>query len=212
MTSVVILISGRGSNFVNLVKKAKYYTVSYVIANKASEGIKKAEELGIPSAVFPKEKFSSIKDQKRTIFEFVKSLNPNIIALAGFMQILEPYFVQEFFGSLVNIHPSLLPKYPGLNTHKRVLEAGDVWHGATVHFVDEGVDTGPIIAQKKIKVLPTDTEEKLASRVLKNVEHTLYPWVMNWLAQKKIFLKQKKVCYTEEVKEDAKKYDIILPE
>lgn len=192
---VVVLISGRGSNLKVLIERAEHYKILAVISdNPEAPGLAYAKEASIPIHTFSKGDFSSKDELKRAIFEKAVELDPQLVALAGFMQIIPEYFVERFYGRLINIHPSLLPKFPGLNTHRRVIEAGDTFHGCTVHFVDKGVDTGPIIAHLGCVRWTPDTEEILAERVLV-LEHKLYPWVVNLIAQDLIWLEDKSTRY-----------------
>ena len=177
MKKIAVLISGRGSNLKSLIDNAKNYRIIAVLSDKEdAPGLKYAKKAKIPQFTFSKKEYGHKKEQKKAIFETLQNLKPDYIALAGFMQIVPLYYLEEF--TIINIHPSLLPAYPGLDTHRRVLEAGEKEHGCTVHFVDAGIDTGPIIAQEKVVVLPSDTEESLANRVLEK-EHQIYPWVFN---------------------------------
>ena len=171
---VAILISGRGSNMRALVEKARDYEVVLVASNKpAAEGLRWAEERGIATWA------AESKGQTREAFDSQVSAalekhGIGTVALAGFMRILSPWFVEQWRGRMLNIHPSLLPAHRGLDTHRRALEAGDLEHGCTVHFVTTGLDEGPAIATARVPVLPGDTPESLAARVLVE-EHRIYP-------------------------------------
>jgi len=218
--SVIAFISGRGSNFQNLVTQARDFKVTGVVCDrKDAAGLKFAAEQGIPSYIFDRSDFLSRKEARAAMLTKVRELNPSLIVLAGFMQILTPDFIATFDGKIVNIHPSLLPKYPGLDTHKRALEGGESEHGCTVHFVDTGVDTGPIIAQASCPCEPGDTPDTLAHRVL-SLEHKLYPWVVNHLAQGEISLQSNTsspsmtrpaVTFSEKVKQEALEKGFLLP-
>jgi len=148
--------------------------VSAVISNNPEAGgLAFAREQHIDTAVLNHTKFSSRTEFDSRLKTLVDSYKPDWILLAGFMRILSKDFVNHFLGRMINIHPSLLPLYPGLNTHAKVLEAGDTTHGATVHFVTPELDAGPVIARAEVSVLPNDTEQTLATRVLRT-EHKLY--------------------------------------
>jgi phosphoribosylglycinamide formyltransferase-1 len=157
-------------------------TTEVVISDKPGvAGIATAQDLGIENHVVPS------KGAEREAFESalgrcVDRYAPDVIVLAGFMRVLTETFVQRYSGRLLNIHPSLLPKYPGLHTHRRVLEAGDAMHGATVHFVTPELDGGPLILQSQVLVKAGDTESELAARV-QATEHVIYPQVIEWLAE-----------------------------
>ncbi|RMG40381.1 MAG: phosphoribosylglycinamide formyltransferase [Candidatus Dadabacteria bacterium] len=208
--NVAVLISGRGSNLEKLINCAEDYTVKAVFSNKVNApGLEHARKAGISSLGFNRRDYKSLKDFKAAIFDAVRKSRPDLVALAGFMLIVDPEFVEEFYGRLVNIHPSLLPAYPGLDTHRRALEAGERFHGCTVHFVDAGVDTGPIIAQARCPVLPGDTADTLARRVL-NLEHKLYPWVVNSIARGNIWLQNNAVEYTPGAVGEARARNFIL--
>jgi phosphoribosylglycinamide formyltransferase 1 len=182
--SVVVLISGRGSNMLALARHCREPEAAYSIAGVLSDqpealGLKSAHELGIPSQAMPAPKGIKRAEYDRSLAAAIRAHQPKLIVLAGFMRILSPEFVAEFSGRMLNIHPSLLPKYPGLHTHQRVLEARDPEHGATVHFVTEQLDGGPAIIQGKVPVDPQDTEATLAARV-QVLEHRIYPLAVSW--------------------------------
>lgn len=207
--TLLVFISGRGSNFKALFERREHYTISGVVSDKAdAPGLDYAREHGVPVAVFPRDEFNSRREQQQAILAFSLIRNPDLIALAGFMQILHPEFLDAIGIPVINIHPSLLPEFPGLNSHQRVLEAGHNRHGCTVHFVDRGVDSGPVVAQAAIEVLPGDTETSLAERTLK-VEHQLYPWVINAIARNIITFHNSHVFFTREASEEAYQYNFI---
>ena len=179
---VAILISGGGSNMVRLVEDMQaqgHATPVLVLANDPTAGgIDKAARMGVPTAVIDHRPFG--RDRAAFEAELIKPLlaaRPDVVCLAGFMRVLTPEFVQHFAGRMLNIHPSLLPKYPGLHTHQRALEAGDPEAGCTVHEVTPVLDDGPILGQARVPVLPGDTADTLAARVLVQ-EHRLYPAVL----------------------------------
>ncbi|MDO8439490.1 MAG: phosphoribosylglycinamide formyltransferase [Telluria sp.] len=179
MKNIVILISGRGSNMEALVHAAKTEQwparIAAVISNKAdAKGLEFAASHGIPTAVVANKDFASRADFDAALQETIDRFAPDLVVLAGFMRILTPAFVEHYHGRLLNIHPSLLPKFPGLHTHQQALAAGELVHGATVHFVTAELDHGPVVAQASVDVLPGDTADTLAARVLVQ-EHQLYP-------------------------------------
>ncbi len=187
MHSIVSLISGRGSNFEAIYKaaKAKSWDVRFtgLIANQPeAKGLEFAKSVGIPTAVIHHRSYSSREAFDGALMQQIDAFGADLVVLAGFMRILTPGFIQHYEGRMMNIHPSLLPRFPGLHTHERALEAGDRVHGATVHFVSAGVDEGPIICQSEVPVLPTDTPSELAARVLKT-EHQIYPLAVEWFIQ-----------------------------
>ena len=179
--NLAVLISGRGSNFSSLVDAQKkgqigVADIKILISNKASaKGIDYAKKNKIPFFIL------ADKDWESEIVELLEKYKIQLVCLAGFMRIISPRLINFMKGWIVNIHPSLLPAFPGLNVHKRVLESGFPFSGCTVHWVDEGVDIGPIIDQRVVPVLKNDTEEMLSSRILKE-EHRLYPSVVKKIA------------------------------
>ena len=185
MKNIVILISGRGSNMKAIVKRCAEEAwparIAAVISNRAdAAGLAFARERGIATALVDHTGFGSRESFDVELAKTVEGFAPDVVALAGFMRILGPAFVQRFDGRLVNIHPSLLPAFPGLHTHRRTLEAGCKVAGASVHFVTADLDHGPIIGQAVVPVLPDDTERSLAARVLAQ-EHVLYPHAIRWM-------------------------------
>ena len=187
MHSIVSLISGRGSNFEAIYNaaQAKSWDVRFtgLIANQPeAKGLEFAKSVGIPTAVIDHRAYPSREAFDRALMQQIDAFSADLVVLAGFMRILTPGFIKHYEGRMINIHPSLLPRFPGLHTHERALEAGDRVHGATVHFVSAGVDEGPIICQSEVPVLPTDTPSELAARVLKT-EHQIYPLAVEWFIQ-----------------------------
>ncbi|KFI30914.1 phosphoribosylglycinamide formyltransferase [Paenirhodobacter enshiensis] len=182
MKRVAILISGGGSNMVRLVETMQdegYATPVLVLSNDpAAAGLEKARARGVEAVAVDHRAFG--KDRAAFEAELVKPLlaaDPDVVCLAGFMRVLTPDFVRRFEGRMLNIHPSLLPKYPGLHTHQRAIEAGDAEAGCTVHEVTAELDAGPILGQGRVPILPGDDADTLAARVL-TVEHKLYPAVL----------------------------------
>lgn len=188
--SIVVLISGKGTNLQALIDAShrSSYTISAVISNKAKAiGLNRAKISGIDTYVIEQESFNSKLEFEESLATRIYEINPKLIVLAGFMKVLSPQFVKLFRGKVINIHPSLLPEYPGLNTHQRVLEDKKKIHGVSVHLVTEDLDGGPVIAQDAVYVRPDDTVESLAKRVLER-EHIIYPKVVESLAIGKIQL------------------------
>ena len=188
--NIVVLISGKGTNLQALIDAShrSSYKISAVISNKAKAiGLNKAKISGIDTYVIEQESFDSKLEFEESLATRISEINPKLIVLAGFMKVLGPQFVKLFRGKIINIHPSLLPEYPGLNTHQRVLEDNKKIHGVSVHLVTEDLDGGPIIAQDSVHVLPNDTAESLAKRVLER-EHIIYPKIVESLAIGKIQL------------------------
>ena len=188
--NIVVLISGKGTNLQALINAShrSSYTISAVISNKAKAiGLNRAKISGIDTYVIEQESFNSKLEFEESLATRISEINPKLIVLAGFMKVLSPQFVKFFRGKVINIHPSLLPEYPGLNTHQRVLEDKKKIHGVSVHLVTEDLDGGPVIAQDSVYVLPDDTAESLAKRVLER-EHIIYPKVVESLAIGKIQL------------------------
>ena len=176
--SVVVLISGRGSNLQAILEAG--IPVAAVISNRAdAAGLAIAAQHGVPTAVLEHRRYASREAFDDVLAAEIERHAPRLVALAGFMRILSPRFVARFAGRIVNIHPSLLPEFPGLDTHARALAAGVKRHGCTVHFVTAELDHGPIIAQASVPVLPGDSEQSLAARVLAQ-EHLLYPRAIRW--------------------------------
>lgn len=179
MKNIVILISGRGSNMEAVVRAAESQQwparIAAVISNKPDAGgLAFAQARGIPTAVVPNQQFASRAEFDAKLQETIDAFEPDLVVLAGFMRILTAPFVEHYAGRMLNIHPSLLPLFPGLGTHQQALAAGVSEHGATVHFVTAELDHGPAVLQATIPVLPGDTEHTLASRLLVE-EHKIYP-------------------------------------
>lgn len=182
MKNIVILISGRGSNMEAIVRAAQAEKwparIAAVIANKPDAGgLAFAAQHGIPTAVVSNKEFSTREAFDAELQKTIDKFAPDLVVLAGFMRILTAGFVEHYAGRMPNIHPSLLPKFPGLHTHEQALEAGETEHGATVHFVTAQLDHGPLLGQVAVPVLPGDTPDSLAARVLVE-EHKLYPRVV----------------------------------
>lgn len=184
MKRIVILISGRGSNLKAILEAVQNGTlkaeVAGVISNqKNAQGIEIAKEFGINTISLDHKDFASRQAFDQQLIQVIDQLNPDLVVLAGFMRLLTDEFVTHFEGKLINIHPSLLPSFPGLRTHEQALAKGVKWHGATVHFVSKEMDEGPIIIQGAVPVLEGDTPQKLADRVLE-IEHRIYVQAIKW--------------------------------
>ena len=179
-TRVAVLISGSGTNMASLIAAGQAadapYEVVVVISNVADvAGLEKARAAGVEALTVEHKPFGKDREaHEREIDALLVERNVEVIALAGYMRLLTPWLVQKWAGRMINIHPSLLPLYPGLNTHARAIEAGDAEAGCTVHVVTEGVDEGPVLGQARVAILPGDDAETLAERV-KAAEHALYP-------------------------------------
>jgi len=185
----VILISGRGSNMEAIVRAGLPANICAVISNRAdAAGLAFALQGGVPTTVVDERRFSSREAFDSALADAIDEHSPDIVALAGFMRILGTSFVGRYSGGLVNIHPSLLPAFSGLHTHRRALMEGVKVHGCTVHFVTPQVDHGPIIAQAAVPVRPDDTEKTLAARVLVQ-EHLLYPLVLRWCVEERLVVR-----------------------
>ncbi|GBH33992.1 phosphoribosylglycinamide formyltransferase [Nitrosopumilus zosterae] len=195
MLNLGILISGRGSNMENILKSIKSKKIpinpAIVISNKVdAPGLKIAEKLGIKTEIIESRGFEGSREayDKKIIGSLTKyGVTPKngLVCLAGFMRIISPQFVKKYKNRIINIHPALLPSFPGLNAQKQALEYGVKYSGCTVHFVDSEMDTGPVILQSVVKIKENDTEESLSKRILKE-EHKIYPEVVNLFARKKI--------------------------
>ena len=182
MKNIVILISGGGSNMAAIVRAAQSEQwrarIAAVISSKADAGgLAFAQANDIPTVVVPSRDFASRDDFDGALRTAIDGFSPDVVVLAGFMRILTAPFVDHYAGRMLNIHPSLLPHFPGLYTHRQVLAAGHDRHGATVHLVTAELDHGPVLGQAEVEVLPGDTEDTLAARVLQQ-EHILYPRVI----------------------------------
>jgi len=180
MKRLAILLSGRGSNFEAIADAVQTggipnaEIVAVISDMPEARGLERARERRLPACAVDRGRVASRRDHETEILRILENAKPDLICLAGYMRVLSPGFVARYRGRIVNIHPALLPKFPGLNAQKRALEAGERVSGCTVHFVDESVDGGPIILQRTVPVLAGDTEESLAERILEQ-EHQAYP-------------------------------------
>ena len=193
MKSLVILISGRGSNMQALLEaECKMDRITVISNNPHATGLEIARKYGVETIILDHHAFPNRQAFDTALAEKIDACQPKLIALAGFMRILSDRFVQHYQGRLINIHPSLLPAFPGLGTHARALQEGIKIHGCTVHFVTLQLDHGPIVIQAAIPVLPNDTEETLAARVLQQ-EHRIYPQAVRWFMEDRIRLNENHV-------------------
>lgn len=190
--NVVVLISGSGSNLQALIDSVAHdgnpARIAAVISNRADAyGLQRAKQAGIATELLDHKQFDGREAFDAALIQAIDAHQPDLVVLAGFMRILTPGFVQHYAGRLLNIHPSLLPKYKGLHTHQRALEAGDGEHGCSVHFVTEELDGGPLVVQAVLPVVADDTAESLASRVHQQ-EHHIYPLAVRWFAEGRLRL------------------------
>lgn len=197
MKNIVILISGRGSNMEAIVRalQAERWParIAAVISNRAdASGLLFAAEHGIPTAVVPNKEYASRPEFDAALQAVIDRYQPDLVVLAGFMRILTEQFVAHYAGRMLNIHPSLLPLFPGLATHAQALAAGVQQHGATVHFVTAELDHGPMVLQASVPVLPDDTVETLSARVLEQ-EHVIYPRAVRWFVEDRLTIAQRTV-------------------
>ena len=209
---IVVLISGNGSNLQALIDRSEHYAyrVAGVVSNNpAAFGLQRAAQAGIPAAIIEHRDFPDRETFDGALIEAIGAFAPDLIVLAGFMRILGPDFVEQQAGRILNIHPSLLPKYTGMHTHRRVLEAGEREHGVSIHFVNEDLDGGPIVARGRIAVREEDTEQSLEERV-HLLEHKMYPQVTDWYAAGRLRLRADGV-YLDEEKLPATGMEIPAP-
>lgn len=202
MKKIGVLISGTGSNLKAIINNCNNKninaSISFVVSdNPDALGLQIAKENGILIKVINFKEFKKRKDFDQTLLNFLSSNELDLIVLAGFMKILPRMITDKFKGRIVNIHPSILPKYPGTQTHAKVMKNKDRFHGVSIHFVNEILDSGQLIAQGIINTKPNQSESNLIKRIHK-VEHTLYPKVIKYLCENKIYLEDNKVIYNLE--------------
>ncbi len=186
MKNIVILISGRGSNMQAILEAGLPLNVAAVICNKAeAKGLEIARQHGVATQVLNHRDYPDRESFDRALAALIDSHHADLVVLAGFMRILSPWFVEHYRNRLINIHPSLLPSFTGLDTHARALAEGVKIHGCTVHFVTNELDRGPIVVQAAVPVYPDDSEETLAARVLTQ-EHQIYPAALRWFAEDRL--------------------------
>jgi phosphoribosylglycinamide formyltransferase-1 len=197
--SIVVLISGGGSNLQAIIDEIAAGRVNAriaaVISNKAQAyGLVRAEKAGLSTEVIDHTAFESREAFDEMLASVIDIYQPDLVVLAGFMRILTAGFVEHYQGEMLNIHPSLLPKYRGINTHQRALEAGDKEHGLSIHFVTPELDGGPVILQAYVDILSEDTADVLANRVLEQ-EHVVYPMVIDWFARGRVSLLDNQIIF-----------------
>ena len=202
MKNLGILISGRGSNMESILKAIKKKKIpinpAVVISNKPNaKGLAIAKKMGVQIEIVDSSKYKGKRLQYdkeiiSTLKKYKVTPSNGLVCLAGFMRIISPYFIKEYKNKILNIHPALLPAFPGLDAQKQAIEFGSKFSGCTVHFVDEGIDTGPIIIQEVVKVNNNDTEKSLSKKILVK-EHEIYPKAVELFAKKKISIKGRKV-------------------
>ena len=193
MKKIAVLISGQGTTLQTIIDACHSgdipAKIAYVVSNKADAyGLVRAKQAQIPQAVFLRKNFANNLEMDDAIGDYLQSLAVDLIVLAGYMKILTPKFTQRFAGKILNIHPSLLPKYAGLNTYQRAIEAGDNEHGTTVHFVNDEVDGGAIVLQAKVPIFPEDNVEDVEART-REQEYQIYPLVIKWFIEGRLELK-----------------------
>ena len=196
----VVLISGNGSNLQSIIDNAKSIdlTICCVVSNKMDAfGLKRAAKVGIPCVALDEKLFDSKLSFDQEIIKVIDNYQAEVIILAGYMKILSADFISKYFGKILNIHPSLLPKFPGLNTHQRAIEASEKIHGVSVHFVTKELDGGPVIAQESVNIDSTDNAQTLAKKVL-DKEHVIYPKAIHWYTQGRLKLVNKNTAMLDE--------------
>lgn len=187
MKRILVLISGNGSNLQTILDSCAGGKIAGevvgVISNKADAyGLVRAKEAGVATAILAQQQFASRGEYDAALLALMADYQPDLVVLAGFMRILSADLVRHFAGRMINIHPSLLPKYQGLHTHQRAIEAGDDEHGASVHFVTEELDGGPVILQARVPIFEGDGADEVAARVQVQ-EHSIYPLVVQWFCE-----------------------------
>ncbi len=202
MKKIIVLISGGGSNLEAIAKACQMgnipATIELVISNKPNiKGLERAKKFHLMSKVIEHQKFNSREEFDKALLEQILPIEPDLVVLAGFMRILSKVFTKSLSGKLINIHPSLLPDYPGLNTHQQAIENGDLMHGISVHYVNNELDGGPIITQGALKIDPSQSEAKLINRIHK-IEHAVYPKVIADIVKGYISLQGDKVKFQSE--------------
>lgn len=193
---VVVLISGSGRNLQAIIDDATPPTdiVGVISNNPDAYGLTRAQHANIATAIVDHRNYAERATFDAALAESIDALEPDLIALAGFMRILTDGFVQRYLGRMLNIHPSLLPKYPGRHTHRRALEAGDAEHGSSVHFVTPELDSGPVVLQATVPILPDDNEAQLEARVVEQELH-IYPQAVRWFAEGRLRMVDGHACF-----------------
>lgn len=201
--SIVVLVSGNGSNLQAIIDDISQQRInakiSAVIANQETAyGLIRAKNAGIPALFIDHKSFASREEYDAKLAKCIDEFSPNLIVLAGFMRILTPSFVQHFEGRMLNIHPSLLPKYKGLHTHQRAIDAKDKEHGASVHFVTPELDGGPVVLQSKVPVFDQQDTQELAERVQQQ-ERQMYPLVVKWFCEDRLKMNDNKAILDNQI-------------
>ena len=198
----VVLISGNGSNLQSIIDNAKSIdlTICCVVSNNMDAfGLKRAAKVGIPCAALDETLFDSKLGFDQEIMKVIDNYQVGVIILAGYMRILSADFISKYSGKILNIHPSLLPKFPGLNTHQRAIEASEKKHGASVHFVTKDLDGGPVISQVSVNIDSKDNAKTLAKKVLEK-EHELYPKIIHWYTQGRLkLLRNNRIIFDDQI-------------
>lgn len=202
MLNIAVFASGRGTNFQSIIDAVKTGEIKAKIKilisdNQEAGALKRAEREDIENIFINPAHFESKEDYEEELINILEGVNTDLVVLAGYMRILSPFFVSKFKNKIVNIHPSLLPAFKGLEAQKQAVEYGVKYSGCTVHFVDQGMDTGPIIKQAVVEVKADDTAEDLAARILKE-EHKIYPEVVNLIAEDRLEIEGRKVKILKE--------------
>lgn len=202
MLNIAVFASGRGTNFQSIIDAVKAGEIEAKIRilisdNQDAGALKRAEREDIENIFINPSHFESKEDYEEELINILEGVNTDLVVLAGYMRILSPFFVSKFKNKIVNIHPSLLPAFKGLEAQKQAVEYGVKYSGCTVHFVDQGMDTGPIIKQAVVEVKDYDTAEDLAARILKE-EHKIYPEVVNLIAEDRLEIEGRKVKILKE--------------
>lgn len=210
--TAAVLVSGGGTNlqaFIDAVREGRLdlELCAVVSDNPDAKGLERARLAGLPAECLPGADYAGAPAFDRALAERLAPYHPDLLLLAGFMRILTAEFVAHYEGRMLNIHPSLLPKFRGLNTHQRAIDAGDRWHGCTVHFVTEQLDGGPRIAQARVPVLPDDTAPRLAERVLA-VEHRIYPWAAGLVASGQVHYRDGNAWYDGRRLDEPLKFEL----
>jgi len=205
---IAVLVSGNGSNLQAIIDASLQHPdalpvdICVVISNREDAyALQRAQKANIPSVVLSNDNFSSREQYDTALQAILEQYQPGLIVLAGFLRILSDKFVQHYLGRIINIHPSLLPKYRGLNTHQRVIDAGDTVHGATVHFVTPELDEGPAIVQAQVPIFHNDDAQTLANRV-HQVEHQIYPLAIRWIAESRLQWKQDGIYFNNQLRKN----------
>ncbi|PHM45816.1 phosphoribosylglycinamide formyltransferase [Xenorhabdus mauleonii] len=193
MKKIVVLVSGHGSNLQAIIDACQQNRINGHIAavfsnNADAYGLQRAMHAGIPSCFLDPKAYPDRASYDIALFKAIDQYQPDLVVLSGYMRILSPDFVQHYYGRLLNIHPSLLPKYPGLHTHQKAIENGDKEHGTSIHFVTEELDGGPIILQAKVPIFEDDKLEDVIQRV-QSQEHNFYPMVIDWFLNGRLSMK-----------------------